>query len=277
MKLGVLTMMGILGLAGSGLAERPFFAFDNAFGKSTPVEEQAALLEELGYDGMCTRPTNASDELFAALDQHGLEVSATYVVIPVRGGDQTVPKGVVEHLRALKGRQTIVWLGLSDAKGQDDQAVAIIRQVCALAEENGLEVVLYPHINFCTDTVVKCERLRARADCSNLGVSLTLCHFLAQNDHSKLEATIKSIAPHLKLVQINGADPTPPGNPDWKRLIQPLGEGDFDMGRVMRTLEEIGYDGPINLQCYSLPPPARKHLTASMQAWKTLNQEGEAK
>ena len=273
MKLGVLVMMGILGLAGSGVAERPFFAFDNAFDKSTPAEEQVALLKELGYDGICTRPAHATDELFAAIDKHGLEISAPYVVLPVREGDQVLPEGVAAHLRKLKGRQTIVWLGLSNAKGQDDQAVAIIRKVCSLAEENGLEVVLYPHINFCSDTVAKCERLRAKADCSNLGLSLTLCHFLAQNDHSELESTIKSIAAHLQLVQISGADQLPPGNPDWKRLIQPLGEGDFDVGRVMKTLEEIGYDGPMNLQCYSIPPPPRKHLAASMQAWKALNQE----
>jgi sugar phosphate isomerase/epimerase len=75
----------------------------------------------------------------------------------------------------------------------------------------------------------------------------------------------------LKLVQINGANQIPPGKPDWKQLIQPLGTGDFDVRPVLRLLDEVGYLGPFNLQCYQIQQPARQHLSQSMKAWRTFN------
>ena len=251
--------------------DREFFAFDNAFSEITDARQQVALLKELGYNGICSRPKNASDALFSALDEHGLEMYASYVVLPARSGPAELPGSVVEHIRKLKGRDTFIWLSLTNNKAKNEAAVRVIRQVCDLAEANGLKVVLYPHVGFCTDTVEKCAGLRELADRENLGLSFTLCHFLALEDDKKLEATIKSIAPHLRLVQINGANRIPPGKPDWKELIKPLGEGSFDVSRVLRTLDEIGYEGPVNLQCYNIDLPAREHLSGSMQAWKTLN------
>ena len=81
-----------------------------------------------------------------------------------------------------------------------------------------------------------------------------------------------TIAPNLKLVQVSGANHVPPGDSSWSELIKPLGEGDFDVGRVFRTLAEIGYQGPVNLQCYQVPPPARAHLEQSMQAWRRYHE-----
>ena len=69
-------------------------------------------------------------------------------------------------------------------------------------------------------------------------------------------------------MQINGANNVPVRTTDWDELIKPLGEGDLDVGRLIRTLDEIGYSGPVNLQCYRVPPPAREHLTQSMNAWR---------
>ena len=41
-------------------AERTFFVNDNAFGDVPSFEDQARLLKELGYDGICTRPQKKS-------------------------------------------------------------------------------------------------------------------------------------------------------------------------------------------------------------------------
>jgi sugar phosphate isomerase/epimerase len=62
---------------------------------------------------------------------------------------------------------------------------------------------------------------------------------------------------------------------DWNELIKPLGAGDFDVGRVLRTLDEIGYTGPLNLQCYRIPLPAREHLEVSMRAWLRYHESPE--
>ena len=113
---------------------------------------------------------------------------ATYVVLPANG--TALPEQVTKHIESLKGRGTMIWLGLSKADASDDKAVATIRKVCDLAKANDLEVALYPHVGFRSDTVERCEHLRKLADRPQLGISFKLCHFLAQNDDEKLEATI---------------------------------------------------------------------------------------
>lgn len=268
----LIVLVGFLSFAALAQARRPFFIFDNGVTDIPSVEEQAKLLKALGYDGMCTRPKHANDKLFAAFERQGLRIWGTYIVLPARKSENMVTPEAAEHIKGLKGSNTIIWLSLTNAKATDDEAVAVIRTICDLAHENGLEVVLYPHVNFKTDTLKTCERLRQAVNRANLGLSFTLCHFLAQNDAGTLEATLQAAAPHLKLVQLSGADKIPPGKPDWKALIQPLGQGTFDVGRVFRCLDKIGYRGPVNLQCYKIPLPAKEHLTMSMEAWKKYNQ-----
>lgn len=273
MQLITSALMALFAIASALHAERGFFVFDNGLTDIKSAEEQAALLEKLGYDGICTRPQHATEEFLAAMDRHGIKISASYVVLPAAGNEAPAPQGIADHIGMLKGRKTIIWLALTNEKASDGDAISVIHKVCDLAAENGLDVALYPHVGMLTSTTAACERLRKLADRPNLGVSFSLCHFLCQEDSAGLEATLRSVAPHLKLVQISGADKIPPGNPDWQRLIQPLGQGTFDMRRVLRTLDEIGYKGPVNLQCYQIKQPAHKHLAASLEAWKNLNKE----
>lgn len=266
-------MIALFGLAGSLRAEREFSVFDNGLSDVKSAEEQASLLKKLGYGGICTRPQHANEEFFAAMDRHDITISATYVTLPAKGDEPLVPPDIADHLRKLKGRKTFVWLAITPIKADDEAAVAVIRKVCDLSAENGLEVVLYPHVGFKTSTSAECECLRKLAQRSNLGISFNLCHYLCQDDPAGMEAALKAAAPHLKLVQISGADEIPPGKPDWQRLIQPLGQGTFDMRRVLRTLDQIGYKGPVNLQCYQIKQPAGEHLAASLEAWKKLNKD----
>jgi sugar phosphate isomerase/epimerase len=259
-------VVGLLTVVSTVHAEQPFFALDNAFSNGESVQEQASILKELGYDGICTRPNAASPELYTAFDKLGLDISATYVVLSAEIAD--LPSNVVKHLESLKGRDTIVCLALTNVKASEVKSVAAIRMVCDHARANGLEVVLYPHAHFRTDTIQRCERLRKLAKRPGLGISFNLCHFLYQNEDERLEETLKSIAPNLKLVQLNGANRIPREKPQMSELILPLGEGTFDVGRVLRTLDEIGYEGPVSLQCYNIAQPATEHLKSSMNAWR---------
>jgi sugar phosphate isomerase/epimerase len=272
-KTSTAAVIALLALGGILRAEREFFVFDNGLSDIKSAGEQAALLQRLGYDGICTRPERANDDFFTAMDRHGIKISATYLTLPAKGGEPQVPPHIADHIRKLKGRNTIVWLALTDAKAADEAAVSVIRKVCDLSADIGLDVVLYPHVGLKTRSSAECERLRKLADRANLGVSFNLCHFLCQDDPAGMEAALKPLAPHLKLVQISGADEIPPGKPDWQRLIQPLGQGTFDIRRVIRTLDQIGYKGPVNLQCYQIKQPASQHLAASMEAWKNLNKD----
>ena len=87
---------------------------------------------------------------------------------------------------------------------------------------------------------------------------------------ARLGATVREAAPKLFLVSINGADAKQPGY-GWDRLIQPLGRGDFDVGRFLGKLKAAGYQGPIGLQCYAVKGDAVENLRESITAWKAYS------
>ena len=121
-----------------------------------------------------------------------------------------------------------------------------------------------------TLTLRSTERLLEKADRPNLGISFNLCHFLKQNDPADLERTVRAAAPHLWLASLNGADTGETRDMGWDRLIQPLGDGTFPVEDVLRLLEEVGYTGPIGLQCYAIKQPAKEHLAQSMRTWEVM-------
>ncbi len=270
MKFKLVMVLGFMAVL-SARAERPFFAFDNGLTEIKSVEEQAKLLKELGYAGICTRPANCTDELLAAFDRHGVRIMASYVVLDADKAE--VPAAIIAHFQRLKGRDTVIWLSLNNKKASIEAAAELTRNVCDKAAESGLQVVFYPHVGCLTERIPTCMQIMKLAERKNLGLSFTLCHFLAQNDHQQMEAMLREMGADLKLVLINGANEQPLPKADWNELIQPLGKGTLDLGRLFRTLDEIGYKGPLCLQCYKLPGSARDNLSASMEAYKKLNKK----
>ena len=85
-----------------------------------------------------------------------------------------------------------------------------------------------------------------------------------------MERVVKKSMPHLMLVSINGADSGDTRAMGWDRLIQTLDRGTFDMGRLPRLLEAVGYAGPIGLQCYAIKGDLRENLGRSKKAWDEL-------
>ena len=77
--------------------------------------------------------------------------------------------------------------------------------------------------------------------------------------------------PHLFVVSINGADRGDTNEMGWDRLIQTLDRGDFDVYKFLKTLKELGYTGPIGLQCYGIKGDERENLKRSMIAWRKLS------
>ena len=99
-------------VGGATYAERSFFVNDNGFADVPAYEDQARILKELGYAGICTRPKSSTPELLDAFDRHGLGVLATYVTLS--GKELKVPGHVMKHLKQLQGRNTVVWLMLKE-------------------------------------------------------------------------------------------------------------------------------------------------------------------
>jgi hypothetical protein len=84
---------------------------------------------------------------------------------------------------------------------------------------------------------------------------------------AKIPELLEQARSCLFFVSIKGADHAG----DWDRLIQPLGQGEFDVLPVLKKLKEIGFTGPIGLQHYGIEGDARANLKRSMDGWKRLS------
>jgi peptidoglycan/xylan/chitin deacetylase (PgdA/CDA1 family) len=176
-----------------------------------------------------------------------------------------------DQIRRLKDTNTIFWLTIQGRRDQglDDKAVAIVRELAAVADEAGVQIAIYPHSGFYVATAREALRVVKQVDRRNVGVTITLCHELMGDQGPELPQIIEEVAPHLFVVTVNGADKKEKGERiGWDRLIQPLGQGDCDVYRVLEKLRSVGFTGPIGLQCYGLQGDPLVHLKQSIEAWK---------
>lgn len=279
-------LLTVAALGASAAAEEapwPFFAFcmDTHDSAKRSLDEQAALLAELGYDGAGHLWLDELPDRLATLDAHGLKLFQVYFRVNIAAQDAPYDPRLEACLPLLAGRGTmlaVLMTGLppSEPKG-DARAVAILQQIADLAAPHGVRVALYPHAGDWLERVEDGLRLVKQAQRPNLGVMFNLCHWLKVDDEARLEPLLEQAAPHLLAVSLHGADSAAAiqnGTGDW---IQPLGEGTFDIAKLLALLEHIGFDGPIGLQCYGLEGDARLHLEASINAWRRLTQETDAR
>ena len=256
----------------------PFFALchDTHDAKKRTLEQQAALLKELGYDGCAHLWLGGVPERLKTLDAHGLKLVQIYLRVNTAPGKQAYDPRLKEVVRLLKGRDTILGLLVTGGKPSDatldPRAVAALREIADLAAEQGLRVALYPHTNDWIERPEDAVRVAKKVERKNFGAMFNLCHWLkVDGDVKRLEPLLKEAMPHLFVVTVNGAETGLGRRGGWDRLIQPLDSGSFDLYGLVKTLRTLGYRGPIGLQCYGLKGDAREHLARSAAAWRKLS------
>ncbi|HPA06052.1 MAG TPA: TIM barrel protein [Candidatus Hydrogenedentes bacterium] len=264
--------------ADEGSAARlAFFAFcmDTHDSQKRSLEQQAALLEELGYDGAGHLWLDNLEERIKTLDAHGLRLFQVYLQVNI-AADANSPYDprLKESLPLLRGRKTMLALLMSGAAPSDpaldERAVALVQEIADMANEAGVRVALYPHSGNWLEHVEDGLRIVQKAKRPNVGVMFNLCHWLKVDDEKNLKPLLTSAMPHLFAVSIHGADRAEEIHAGTGNWIQPLGNGSFDVGALLDTLRELGYQGPVGLQCYGIPGDARDHLTKSMTDWRRL-------
>lgn len=254
----------------------PFFALDTATKDANhqSYDSQVRMLKELGYAGWGPSAKENVPKMLKALDAYGLKMFAIYVVTNVDPDQPRYDPQVKEAIAALKGRDTFVWLCILGTKLKpasqegDERAVAIIDEIAEMAEQAGVRVALYPHVNFYLARVEDAVRLVGKVRRRNVGVTFNLCHWLKTDRQKDPEAVLRLARPHLVLVTINGAD----FEGEWDRLIQPLGRGEFDVYGLLKMLRRMGYDGPIGFQGYGIKGDVHQNLKETMNAWRAYSE-----
>jgi len=257
----------------------PFFAFcmDTHDAKKRSLAEQAQLLKELGYDGAGHLWLDNVAERLRTLDAAGLKLFQVYIRVDLAPqATQPYDGRLKEVLPLLRGGPTMLAVlvtgGQPSDQALDARAVEVLGQIADLAQEHGVKVALYPHVGDWLERVEDALRVTEKVNRPNVGVMFNLCHWLKVDEEANLGTLLRAAKPRLLAVSINGSDRGADVRAGKGRWIVPLDTGEFDLLGLLKTLKEIGYTGPIGLQCYGIAGDAREHLSRSMAAWKQLNQ-----
>ncbi len=254
---------------------QPFFPFciDWHDAKKRNFKEQAEMLKELDYAGVGHIWLEKVAERLKTLDEAGLTLFQITMNVDVSPGKTPYEAKFKEVLSLVKGRHLQFALLLNGMKPSDPSvdphAVAILREMSDLARDAGAQLLLYPHQGSWVERIEDSIRVADQVNRPNVGVMFNLCHWLRvdkQRDYARL---LPQAMPRLWAVSINGADDHDE-KPGWDRYIQPLDKGSFDVGKFLKTLQDLGYRGPIGLQCYGIGGDTREHLARSQAAWKKL-------
>ena len=265
-------------------SDRAFFPFciDWHDAKKRSFEQQAQMLKELGYPGVGHIWLDKVEERLASLDAAGLRLFQITMTVDLAPGKTPYDVGRFKAVLVLvTGRQvqfcvTCKGLPSSDPSG-DPRAVEILRTMSDLARDSGAQLLLYPHQKDWIERLEDAVRVADQVDRPNVGVMFNLCHWLRVDQSRDYAPLLRRALPRLWAVSINGADERD-DQPNWKRYIQPLDQGSFDVGALLRTLRQLGYQGPVGLQCFGIGGDVREHLARSLTKWRELNRQlGEAK
>jgi sugar phosphate isomerase/epimerase len=248
------------------LLTRTFFVFDNGAGRDqwTP-DRQAETLAGLGYAGIGYSGTGDLDERLEAFKRHNIRIFNIYVACnlntePMYGED------LKAAIKRLKDTGVTIWLTVQGHADNDGKAVQAVTEIADLAAASNLQVALYPHDGFFVADIEDALRIVRQIDRKNLGVTFNLCHELNAGNEARFDELLEQAAPRLFVVSINGAD----HEGGWDKLIQRLGEGSFDLNRLLRKLLSLQYEGPIGLQCYQVPGDIRANLEHNMTQWRAI-------
>jgi sugar phosphate isomerase/epimerase len=258
-------------------ADWPFFAFcmDTHDARKRNVREQAEMLKELGYAGAGHLWLPGVAERLATLDAAGLKLFQIYLSLNIAlDAKQAYDPLLKDVLPLLKNRDVMLAILVTGGKPSDEtgdpRAVALLREIADMARPYGVRVVLYPHVLNWVERVEDGIRLTRKIERPNVGVMFNLCHWMKLDDDAKLKPLLQAALPYLMAVSINGTDTGDTirsGKGNW---IQPLDSGTYQISSLLKTLEDLGYRGPIGLQCYGIPGDARDNLARSMAAWRKL-------
>ncbi len=271
--LGAVLLKPAVAAEPSGSKTNAFFAFciDTHDAKKRNLEQQAELLKELGYDGVGHLWLNNIPERLKTLDDAGLKLFQITMTVDITPGKQAYDPKFKEIMPLLKGQGVQFLLFMNGMKPSDPdgdaRAVEIIREMASVASESGAQILLYPHTSMWMEKIEDAVRVADKVDRPNVGVMFNLCHWLRVSKDRDYKSRLAKAMPRLWAVSINGADEFD-DKTGWAHYIQPLGRGSFDMLAFLKTLRQLGYTGPIGLQCFGIPGDARDHLAESMKAWR---------
>ena len=120
--------------------------------------------------------------------------------------------------------------------------VEAVREVCDHCRDNGQGF----HLETGQETVEALIRFIQAVGRENLAINFDPANMILYNAGEPIEA-LKKVGIYVKSVHCKDAKKTRDPSQKWYEDC-PLGEGDVRMDDFVRTLKEIGYDGPLTIE-----------------------------
>ncbi|MGQ9913557.1 MAG: sugar phosphate isomerase/epimerase family protein [Thermogutta sp.] len=275
---GLVFLMTIACVAFSGgVFAREFGVLANSKDiRRLPPKTVAEMMQRLGYESVALSCSADQLETSAkAYRDHGIEIGAVYVGLTVTptAAAFNIP---IESVWAALRQHGLLLVHVTKSKepqATDERITEVLRGLADQAASAGVTVAIYPHVGDRLPTIESAVAVAKAVDRPNLGVCFTLCHYLKQHSPDGIRQALREARPLLKAVTINGSDTGDTQSMDWDRLIQPLGQGSFDLPGLMQFLEQdLSFAGPVYVQLYNIDTPAEELLQATLSAWRAMHE-----
>jgi len=164
-------------------------------------------------------------------------------------------KGIADFARLLGVDAVGLHIGFvpHDAADPDyGQVIAVARDLCGHCRSQGQRV----HLETGQESADTLLRFLADTGCDNLFVNFDPANMILYGSGDPIDA-LKKVGRYVRSVHCkDGKWAAHPGE-EWGAEV-PLGEGDVDMERFLRTLKEINYEGPLTIEREIPQDPVRQ-------------------
>jgi hypothetical protein len=258
-----------------------FFALHNIIrGDSTynTFDKQVGIVKNAGFDGIEINQIESFDGMKKALDQHAFKASFFYIKLQL---GEPIDHRLEQAINQLKGTKTIIApYILADFKRfkpnsmeGDTETIRLLQQISTWSKKAGLQVAIYPHLNFYVERTDHALQLAQKINRKNVGLTFNLCHWLATtrlNERSNLKSHLKELKPYLKMITISGANNViSEKKAVFDDYILPLGTGDFDTYDLLNFMvNALKYKNPIGVQCYNIKGNKPQLIENTIGVWK---------
>ena len=241
-------------------------------------EDRAAMLEKLGfklfaYDYRAEHVPSFDAEM-EALQRHDVRLLAWWFPGELNAEARLI-LGVLKR-RGLRGVQLWVTGGDEPTKNEAEQKVRVgaeaarIRTIADEAGRIGGSVALYNHgawFGEPENQIAIIERLRSQG-VTNVGIVYNQHH--GHGHVERFPQLLAAMKPYLVALNLNGMSAE-----DEKKMILPLGQGEFDL-RLLRVILDSGWRGPIGILNHS-DEDAEARLQDNLDGldWLTAQLRGE--
>jgi len=123
-----------------------------------------------------------------------------------------------------------------------DEVVAVTREVCDHCQNNGQRL----HLETGQESAQALLQFRAAVERDNLFVNFDPANMILYGSGNPIEA-LKKVGPYVRSVHCKDAKWADKPGEEWGAEV-PLGAGDVGMETFLRTLDELGYHGPLTIE-----------------------------